>query len=369
MSNEKTSLIERLRNDKSKNKYDPTCYDFIVRQTMQRLGAPLVRFKPHVPYLINDPLFVFRGDPRYIFHDPLGYKNDALKQRPQIIVLGNSQVHSLSCPPNQTWPGLLQNSSGIGTYNAAMGSFSIVQNFLSARELASLKPDLMICVFYTSNNVINSLPTLRKSTSALKKMFNSYDDTVSMSFQNPDVDPFASVSPKDKIMEFMKLAKYEKEHYVTATIDKLIHFSVPAIRSNSQNLKDPYVEVGFNLAKEALLKIKKIADKHTKYGLFLMIMPTKEFVLYNRLLSYGDVKFSSDREMSILYENESEVITSLKKHCDKEGMHILDPLSYLINTMHLPIYNPLNVDGHPSLEGRTVLAKYVYDFLGKYQVQ
>lgn len=358
-----SSILDLLQNKSENVRYDKNIFIEIVEETERRLEHRYIRFRQNAPYLICDPLFVFRGAPRTNYHDNLGYKNDPLTQRPKIIVLGNSQVHSLNCPPCETWPGIFEKISKIETYNASMGSFSLVQNFLTARELSLLKPDMLICVFYTGNNTINSLPTLRKSKFELKKMFSTYDDDVTRIFANPDVDPLVSSSREAKIVEFMKLSKLEKNHYVTAKINNIIHFLIPALRSNSQDFRDPFVDASFNVALEALSKIKQIAEKYTRLGLFLLVMPTKEFVLYNRALSCGDVMFSSEKQISILYETESEVIKRLVDYCNFSHIPTINPLCDLVNSMNFPIYNPLNNDGHPSRRGKFILAQCVKNYM------
>jgi hypothetical protein len=98
-------------------------------------------------------------------------------------------------------------------------------------------------------------------------------------------------------------------------------------------------------------------------------MPTKEFVLYDRFISCGDVAFSSEKQIYTLYQKESMVIDSLKLHCEDNNIPIIDPLNCLVNSMHLPIYNFLDVDGHPSLQGKRLLAGYVKEYMSNYELQ
>lgn len=74
------SLLDSLQTDIADNTFSLDEVEQIGSQVLSRV-SPLVQFKPNVPFLINDPLFVFRGDPRYKYHDALGYKNRKITQR------------------------------------------------------------------------------------------------------------------------------------------------------------------------------------------------------------------------------------------------------------------------------------------------
>lgn len=327
----------------------------------KRIGSPPRLFR-NSPYLVEDPLFVFRGNPNHQLHDALGYKNDNIPTSIDIICLGNSQVHSLNVPSSLTWPGILKMKTGCSLYNASMGSFSPIQYMLALRELAITKPQLILLTFYTGNNVYNSMTTLRHASQSFKKTFPQYNDNLPSGFNNPDLDLITDTNQQVQIENFIRATKSCIQGFDTARIGNLTYFLMPTLRANVQDLNNPYVACGFTLACQAIQKISRMIHKWNA-RLILTIMPTKEFLVYKRHNEHNDVKISSDIEINKLGVTESFAIQSLQKFCFENNIDTLDLTNTLTSCIHNPIYNPMDIDGHPSLLGREIIADCIFSHI------
>lgn len=326
-----------------------------------RIGSPPRLFR-NSPYLVEDPLFVFRGNPNHKLHDPLGYKNNEIPTSIDILCLGNSQVHSLNVPFSLTWPGILKLKTACSLYNASMGSFSPIQYMLAIRELAFTKPHLVLLTFYTGNNVYNSMTTLRHASHSLKQTFPQYNDNLPSGFNNPDLDIITDTNQQVQIENFIRATKSCIQGFDTARVSSLTYFLMPTLRANVQDLNNHYVSCGFTLACQAIQKIARMIHKWNA-RLILIIMPTKEFLIYKRDNEYNDVKISSDLEIKKLGITEAFAIQSLQKFCFENNIDTLDLTNTLTSCVHTPIYNPMDIDGHPSLLGREIIADYIFSHI------
>lgn len=355
------TILELLYTKEKRYEIDFSNIKNTINTINKRIGSPPRLFR-NSPYLAEDPLFVFRGNPNHKLHDALGYKNDNIPRSIDILCLGNSQVHSLNVPFSLTWPGILKSKTGCSLYNASMGSFSPIQYMLSLRELAFTKPSLVFLTFYTGNNVYNSMTTLKHASQSFRKLFPHYNDNLRSGFNNPDLDLITNTDQQIQIENFIRATKLCIQGFDTARVGNLTYFLMPTLRANVQNLNNHFVSCGFTLACQAIQKIACMIQKWNA-RLVLIIMPTKEFLIYKRDDEYKDVKISSDLEIKNLGITEAFAIQSLQKFCYESNIETLDLTNTLTNFIIDPIYNPMDIDGHPSLLGREIIADYIFSYI------
>ena len=361
------SILEKICIPDKQHKIDIFEFKTLIKNISERIGSPPHLFR-NSPYLAEDPVFVFRGNPNHELHDALGYKNDHIPKSIDILCLGNSQVHSLNVPFSLTWPGILKSKTGCSLYNASMGSFSPIQYMLSLRELAFTKPSLVFLTFYTGNNVYNSMTTLKHASQSFRKLFPQYNDNLHSGFNNPDLDLITDTDQQVQIENFIRATKSCIQGFDTARVGNLTYFLMPTLRANVQDLNNHFVSRGFTLACQAIQKIARMIQKWNAL-LILIIMPTKEFLIYKRDDEYKDVKISSDLEIKNLGITEALAIQSLQKFCSENNIETLDLTNTLTNFIIDPIYNPMDIDGHPSLLGREIIAEYIFRYINSRKSQ
>jgi len=331
-----------------------------VAALRQRIGDPPAVYR-NSRFLIGDPLFIFRGDPAYVHHDPLGYKNEAFPPRLDILCLGNSQVHSLYDPAATTWPALLGGLAGCQAYNAAMGSFSAVQNLLSLRELLFTRPRLVIMTFYTGNNVFNGLRTLQGGPH-LRGEFEPCDLKLRPAFQNPDKDVVLGPDARLNIEKFFEATRSGVTSFATAAIGEVTHFLTPTLRYQVQDLADPYVAAGFAVGCQAMVKMFDLVRREG-IPLFVFPLPTKEYLVYRRARRRGDVALSATAELDRLGEIESGAIEAVADLCRAHGVPVLDIIDRLADEMHTEVYRQLSTNSHPHTLGKQLIARFLADDL------
>ncbi|MCA1943691.1 MAG: hypothetical protein LDL30_00185 [Desulfovibrio sp.] len=361
---EKNSLLAALlrrRAERAGHPVDKAALEEVVRKMRLRIGSPSTPFGPS-GLLVKDPMLAFRGDPDHPLHDALGYKNLGMPESVDVLVLGNSQVHSLYAPPQETWPTLLGARTGLAVYNGAMGSYSPIQYFLGYRELDALHAGCVVVVLYMGNNVYNSANTFRKIPDAFRKGFVASGLEAAANFPTHHATQIESSDPAKRIEQFMQAAKTDTEGFCFARVRQFTHYLLPALRLAVQNLQNEFVAGGLELALQSLTKLAGLARERGA-PLVVLRMPTKERVVYERHREFGDVKLSAEAALQRLWAMEVEADRRIAEHLAALAVpsHCLGaPLAALL---HEPMYPPLDVDGHPSLHGRFRVAEMVADFL------
>jgi hypothetical protein len=358
--NEGFSLLDSILSTSAHRPVDKSGHRKAITSMLTRIGQKPERFR-NSEYLVKDPTLVFRGDPSYILHDELGFKNNSLPGNIDVIILGNSLVHALSDPYQETWPTLLQGKTNLSIYNGAMGSFSAVQYLLSLRELLFLNPGLVVCSFYTGNNVFNSMITLSHSQPGIVKMFHGYDGSLIRGFENPDVDKYRDIDPEQRVYKFMRLVKNGSSACALAKVRTCPYYLLPRFRRDALDLHNKYIRCGFDIAKQAIERMAKILKKRNIQFLVLII-PTKEYLVHTRHVHFSDVELSSMDELASLSYSEGIVHHELEALCKSNKIFYFNPSIDVASHMNKQLYAPLDLDQHPSLQGKQVFA----DVMAKY---
>lgn len=328
-----------------------------------RIGTPSTPFGSS-GMLVNDPMMVFRGDPDYPQHDCLGYKNSLIPDAVDMLVLGNSQVHSLQSPAGETWPAMLSACSGLAIYNGAMGGFSVMQYYLACRELGFLNAAAVVAVLYMGNNVYNSANTFKALPSMLRKGFSASAEALAMSPNIPShhAAKINGSPPEQRAELFMKAVKTGEAGFCFARVKHITYFLLPCLRLSVQNLQNRYVACALDLALQSLNRLSSLTNRR-RVPLLVLCMPTKERLVYERHRRHGDVALSSEAELLRLWTMEIDVEHRIGDYLATLQVPMRSLAPTLTDLLHEPLYAPLDADGHPSLHGRFRLAEAVAEIL------
>ena len=354
-------LSEYLKSANGLRNVNTARLNYAIQLLTSRIGHSPKPFR-NSDLLIEDPLFVFRGNPKHKLHDVFGYKNNSIPHSVDILCLGNSQVHSLDDPPDDTWPGILGQKYNYNIYNASMGAFSTIQYYLSFIELLFLNPKLVITTIYTGNNLFNTMKTIRLVPDHIKKQFNTSLIYLKVGFKNPDIRFLKETVSQVHIEKFMTAVKMKIEGFVFARVHNVVYYLLPLIRYNYINLNNPYIQAGFDLSMQAILHIFNLAKKRN-IQMILMIMPTKEYLVYKRLKVYNDVSASSTHEIEQQGAMEDTVIQLFIHYCKQNSIQTINCTEFLLPHIHEPIYKLLSMDGHPSHLGKVLISDSLQDCL------
>ena len=90
-------------------------------------------------------------------HDALGFRNPAVPERPDIVVLGDSMTYGFAAPMRGSWPSWLERLSGRSVYNMGIGGYGPAEYaWLLESQVLPLDPNLVLVGLYFGNDLYNA---------------------------------------------------------------------------------------------------------------------------------------------------------------------------------------------------------------------
>lgn len=292
--------------------------------------------------MIQDP-YIKRQKPLYPNkilsgpHDLLGFRNDSVPSRPDIIAIGDSQTYGLNASMEQSWPfQLKENLKPAATviYSMAASGWGGIEYLEIFKKAAFFSPKLIIVAFYMGNDPAE---TFRMVYGDLKwKQYRLEEKIVAGDY------PAAAWPPPPNEQEFLRFRDGQE-----------IGFT-PKVRHIS-SLHHPAVDAAFTIMGNLADEMGKIARKE-KFKVIFTIIPSKELVLAKRVELD---KVQASNEYTSLIRDEAERIAWLGNRFGQiEGATYVN-LAGDLQELALggkPLYLATS-DGHPVAEGYGAISR------------
>lgn len=295
-------------------------------------------------YLINDPLVGVRAPSLYPDlggmgpNDLLGFRNLAVPNAADIVVIGDSQTYGNNAILPENWPSLMRQMlpPGVVVYSMATGGWGAVQYLYAFSKALQFQPRLVIVAFYTGNDPIETV-NLALTMESWRKYMAGF-----------------SITKED--IPAIKFPPPDNEHWQVEFGDGAKTGFTPAMRLIS-NMRHPAVDLGYEIM---LAVARDIAEVSSSRGIspIFTIIPTKEFVFLDKIRK-DEIKTIQSYED--LIEAESYRISWLENELRSlPGATYVEVTSALQEAALKPgLLYPDNINGHPLGYGYAVIATQI----------
>lgn len=300
-----------------------------------------------VPYhgyqiYLRDPRLIHRPMPLLIPigykgpHDVLGFRNLGVPNRFDVMAMGDSQTYGANATFPETWPSQMASLLVVGearptVYNVSIGGWGAIHFYYLFEKMLAFEPKVVVIAHYMGND---SLECFR------------------LAYANDffrDMIPNPALSQDD-------LPKYPKtKGWRVEFADKKVHVFIPEVRLIC-NAKNPVVDAGYDIMKEASRRISAVADKKGVKVIYTII-PTQETVFTKKIADEGIEPPQAYKE---LVQCEQERIDDLASFFDQlPSSRYVGILASLREAVMGPerFYRLKVRDGHPFPLGYGIIAK------------
>lgn len=312
-------------------------------------------YSSHEDFILKDPYTRVRAKPLYPNiggigpHDILGFRNLAVPNSADIIIIGDSQTYGNNALISNNWPGHLgkhldKEKVKASIYNMSVGGWGSAQYLYISEKAKKLKPRAIIVAYYTGNDPIDSFLTVYGIEKFSSLRINS---TLSANDAPPGV----------------KLKSTGPENWHVNFKDGVSTTFTPKYRLAS-NKNHPAVDAGYEImAKTAFLISQSM--KESNIATFFTIIPTKEYAYYPKIM---DEKIDPRKDYLELISAERKRIQWFSKK-----LKSIDGATYIDIIEHLqrkslekePLYLE-NVNGHPISLGYKVIGNKLGSEISKF---
>ncbi len=299
-------------------------------------------------FILKDPLTRVRAKPLYPNiggmgpNDILGFRNQAVPNTTDIIVIGDSQTYGNNAAIYNNWPSRLgvalkKKKFPSRIYNMSVGGWGAVQYLYMVEKALLFKPKMVVIAFYTGNDPIDSF------ISAYGMEEFSYlrgADRLSANDAPPSVE----------------LKLNDKNNWAVEFSDGVKTVFTPKYRYVS-NQNHPAVDAGY----EVMAKTAKIISEMLKQQdikVFFTIIPTKEYVYYPKVQK-ENIEIREDYLQLVQVEEErikwfSSKLLSIH---DARYINVIDDLQQkALSSSRVYLEN---VNGHPVALGYELIGQKV----------
>jgi hypothetical protein len=306
------------------NRDDYRSRDFLLKDPYTR-----VRAKPLLPESLG------LGP-----HDLLGFRNRAVPNVTDVLILGDSQTYGNNVMLIDNWPNRLKArlDPRIQLYTMATGGWAGIQYLEMFGHGAVFKPRVVIVAFYTGNDPQETLG-LAYSNDRWKSL--RIDPALDMS-DRPPATAFPP-SPEDR--------------WKVRFNDGVQTVFSPATRMYSNDRRYATVRTGYKIMEEIANVIAIYAEK-SRIKVIYTIIPTKEYVYAGKI---RQAKLKPPGLYRELVKNETKNISEFAAALRRlPGALYADVASALQKAAldHQSLYPP-NVNGHPVEKGYDVIAEVI----------
>ncbi len=268
-------------------------------------------------------------------HDLLGFRNETIPRRPDIVVLGDSQTYGINALETDTWPRQLAALSGRSVYSMALPGWTGLSYVYAMERAAALTPKLFVVAFYLGNDLVENAILAYSSDfweEARPDASLVYEDLDLSIRSGGTLETVELPGPDARIMPFQTANRYD-----------------------AMNPESRAVRLGAEIQASVVAELAEIARRRG-IALAVLAIPTKES-LYAPLLARG----SMSTEFQGLVAAESGHLRTLQQHARNHGVTFLDVAGPLRSRLDRgeELY-PYSGDGHPSREGYHALAGVVW---------
>jgi lysophospholipase L1-like esterase len=293
--------------------------------------------------LLNDPYTNTRFKPLLAAdagtgpHDILGFRNTAVPNTAEVIVIGDSQTYGIGEALADNWPSQLQElltARNWSVYSMAVGGWGAVQYFDMFSKAARLKPEVVIIAFYSGNDPLEAFSTAYG---------NAHWHELRLDLELDKADAPAAIP----------MLALEDAWRVTFSNGIKLAFT-PRGRLVVNNRKHAAVRTGYAIMAEVARRIAAMATAENITAVFTVI-PTRELVYARRV---AEQQLAAPETYTTLVTMEQENIDELAGHIrELPGAHYVDLLQPLQSAaLTDSVLYPRQWDGHPGQSGYRVIA-------------
>lgn len=342
-------------------------YKYGLDSYIERKITHLTQPHPKSNLLSLDEWMVLRGNPKSKLHNKLGHKWKN-PSKSDIIILGNSMVHDLSNPREETWPYFLDNLSKESVYSAAVGGSSPLQYVLGLAELLSLDPKKVVFNFSSINNVFNGNASLRDSKTPFGESLREILGPANGRTGSPEVEnrknfiqQQGKIPLRDALMNAHLNSIADCEH---VNINGIESFLLPHDTIHRLNLQDKGTYYGMKVAMSSLEIFKNLSDEFNFNGI-VTYMPSREHVFW-QLSEHNHSSFRDGYLYETISKMEISVRDIVRERCDKLNLDFQDLSRDFVEFAIRGFYKPSDIDVHPTLDGKMMIARKLSEALDSY---
>jgi len=270
-------------------------------------------------------------------HDILGFRNRAVPNIADVIVVGDSQTYGNNAFLEETWPRLLVariKDRPATVYSMAVGGWAGVEYAAIIPYAMAFQPRVVVVAFYTGNDPLESF-------------LRAYGNDA---YEGLRPNPALSVEDAPALV----FPAPESEKWPVTFSGGVQTVFTPKLRLAS-NLDVPAVRAGYAIMKAAARMIAARAVKGGARPVFTII-PTKELVFRKRIETEG---IQPPEDYTALVEAEAKNLQDLAEYLGSlPGAAYVDVAAPLQEAAreNLLLYKS-NMDGHPLARGQDVIAR------------
>ena len=333
---------------------------------------------------IEDDVLGIKVAPGSAGFDEWGFRNTGVPSRADIVAIGDSHTYGNNAPMAGSWPAVVGADTGLVVYNLGLGGYGPNQYYelLKTRALA-LRPRWVLCGLYMGDDFENAfLMTYGKDywSSLRQGRWTSADANIwEVATDGPWHQRLRRWLSRHSVVYQLAVhgpllggikgavqigqAASRRDAFTTTLVDRKAGieeaFRPGSIRSRV-NPRSPEVREGMRITFE-LLRRMDIAARDAGAQFVVVIIPTKETVFADRLLSEPEINLRDVVEDAIGSE---EVVTrDLIEYLDRAAIPHVDTLSALRRHISDQLYTRSERDMHPGSNGYRVIGEAVAEFL------
>ena len=365
------------------------------------MDPPWIPVKQAIP----DSILGFKGNPAYFEHDRNGFRNIKLPRTAYVVALGDSLTYGEGVKISEAWPQQMEEILGRNVYNISLGGYGPAHSLMLWDRVMFLRPEIVIEALYFGNdfydcyNLVynkNQLVEFKTNNSdileeiekreAIETIEHKVEELLWMGHKKTEeiqtdrpLFLFGFLSKYSKLYGLLRRIRFEitnhnspvkeasqEEQWMYARDYAEKHPQFFEIFNNGQlktvfkseyrlsaeNLKDPRIREGLNIALRASERMNELAlEQGIRF--LVVLLPTKEFVFRNlvRDLSASYRELITNEEMS-----RNMIIEFLKEN----NIEYVDALPAMRNQLLIGI-QPFHstIDGHPNKFGESAIAGVV----------
>ncbi|OGT34266.1 MAG: hypothetical protein A2W28_07105 [Gammaproteobacteria bacterium RBG_16_51_14] len=300
-------------------------------------------------FTLKDPFVVNRGQQFFPDmgslgpNDLLGFRNEAVPNNADIIIIGDSQTYGNNVIMQKNWPHYFRENlpAGVSVYSMATGGWGAVQYGYALAKTPVFSPRVIIVAFYSGNDPLETFSLVYGSD-----MWHEFIPDLKLSKEDaPDV---AFPAP-------------ESEQWPVSFSDGVKTIFTPALR-HASNKRHPAVDAGYLAMLNIARKMTTIARKENVQIVFTII-PTKELV-YSRKIENEQIE-ANPAYQALIRDEKTRVENFSKGLKAIEGVMYVDVVTTLQEEALRPVVlYPGDDDGHPLEAGYRVIGTVLAQAVG-----
>ncbi len=298
-------------------------------------------------FLINDPVTGVRGRPLLPEiegvgpHDLLGFRNCAVPNQADLVVIGDSQTYGNNASQKESWPAKLEQllqAKNLTVYQMATGSWAIPQYLHMLPHALNFRPQIVVISIYTGNDLYETF-----------RMVYSYS-----TWSRLRLDPGVTVDTLPKItfppaIDQQWSAVFKNRDSITFT---------PSHRLASNDHSNRAIQVAQSILEKAIGEFDELAEKFS-LPILVALIPTKETVFAERVKAeIRDIP----TQFSQLVSEEAKTIESVKVMLqNRRRLRLIDTTDALRRSLRKGLIPyPVDSNGHPNAIGYSAIADVIF---------